>query len=266
MSLMVAASGALIGMVLALTGAGGGILAIPLLVLVLGVPLQQAGPVGLAAVGLASALGALIGLREGIVRHRAALLMGAMGMLAAPVGVLVAQHVPQRPLMLAFAAVMWWVAWGMLRPARANAEDSPSDAQACQTQPEGVRLNWTSRCARAIASTGLLSGAMSGLLGVGGGFVIVPALRAHTNLDFRSVQATSLAVIALVSMSGLGAAVWQGSLNKAIALPFAGGAVLALLAGRRWGQSLPPERLKQLFGAISLLVALGMMLKAAMMN
>ena len=58
MSLTLAVSGALIGMVLALTGAGGGILAIPLLVLVLGIPVQQAGPVGLAAVGLASALGA----------------------------------------------------------------------------------------------------------------------------------------------------------------------------------------------------------------
>ncbi len=264
MSLTLAVSGALIGMVLALTGAGGGILAIPLLVLVLGIPVQQAGPVGLAAVGLASALGALIGLREGIVRYRAALLMGTLGMLAAPVGVMVAQRVPQRPLMFAFGAVMMWVAWGMLRPTPTEA--SSADGLACQTQAEGGRLSWTSRCARAIASTGVLSGALSGLLGVGGGFVIVPALRAHTNLDFRSVQATSLAVIALVSVSGVGAAMWQGSLQAAIALPFAGGAVVALLVGRRWGQHLPPEVLKRLFGGVSLLVALGMMGKAAWMS
>jgi len=64
--------GALIGMVMALTGAGGGVLAIPLLVFGLHLPVQQAAPVGLVAVGMAAALGAALGLRQGIVRYRAA--------------------------------------------------------------------------------------------------------------------------------------------------------------------------------------------------
>lgn len=98
MDLTAAALGALTGLVLAFTGAGGGILAIPLLVLGLHLPVQQAGPVGLAAMGMASALGALVGLKGRIVRYRAASLIGATGMLAAPLGVAIAQLVPSRPL------------------------------------------------------------------------------------------------------------------------------------------------------------------------
>ena len=95
--------GAVIGLVLALTGAGGGVLAIPLLVFGLHLPVQQAAPVGLVAVGLAAALGAALGLKEGIVRYRAAALIGAAGMLVAPLGVWLAQHLPNRPLLGAFS-------------------------------------------------------------------------------------------------------------------------------------------------------------------
>ena len=68
--------GAAVGIVLALTGAGGGILAVPLLVFGLHLQMSQAAPVGLLAVGLAASVGALLGLREGVVRYRAALLIG----------------------------------------------------------------------------------------------------------------------------------------------------------------------------------------------
>ena len=67
----------------------------------------------------------------------------------------------------------------------------------------------------ALAFTGLLSGLLSGLLGVGGGFVIVPALGRYTNLEMKSIVATSLAVIALVSVSGVGAAIGHGGVNRA---------------------------------------------------
>lgn len=97
------ALGGCIGMVLALTGAGGGVLAIPLLVFGLHMPVQQAAPVGLVAVGLAAALGAALGLSQGIVRYRAAGLIGLAGMLVAPIGVAAAQRLPNRPLLAAIA-------------------------------------------------------------------------------------------------------------------------------------------------------------------
>ena len=89
--------GSVVGVVLALTGAGGGILAVPLLVFGLHLPMQQAAPIGLLAVGLAAALGAALGLREGIVRYRAATLIRVTGMLLAPFGIWLAQRFPMHP-------------------------------------------------------------------------------------------------------------------------------------------------------------------------
>lgn len=253
--------GAVIGLVLALTGAGGGVLAIPLLVFGLHLPLQQAGPVGLAAVGLAAALGAVLGLRQRIVRYRAAALIGATGMLVAPLGVFLAQQLPNRPLLAAFASVLVYTAWRILKKPAAK-EPHPAVVP-CQVNNTDNRLTWTQPCARALAGTGLISGFLSGLLGVGGGFVIVPALARYTDLEFRSVQATSLAVIALVSLSGVSAAAWNGALNWTVALPFGCGAVLALLAGLQVAKGLPIQRLQQGFAWFSLLIALLMFARAA---
>ena len=109
--------GALVGFVLAFTGAGGGIFAIPLLVFGLHLPVQQAAPAGLLAVGLAAAAGAYLGLREGMVRYRAAALIGGVGMITAPLGVFAVQYLPNRPLLAGFALVLVYTAWRFLRPA-----------------------------------------------------------------------------------------------------------------------------------------------------
>jgi uncharacterized membrane protein YfcA len=252
--------GALIGVVMALTGAGGGVLSIPLLVFGLQLPVQQAAPVGLVAVGLAAALGAALGLRQGIVRYRAAALIGAVGMLMAPLGVALAQRLPNRPLLGAFALVLMYTAWRMLR-SQAPSAALPASVL-CHASPVDQRLIWTRPCARALAGTGLMAGLLSGLLGVGGGFVIVPALRRYTDLEIRSIQATSLAVIALVSISGVAAATLHGPVLWAVALPFAAGAAMALLAGRQLAKKLDAARLQQAFAWFCLLVALLMLARA----
>lgn len=253
------ALGAVIGLVLALTGAGGGVLAIPLLVFGLHLPLQQAAPVGLVAVGLASAIGAFLGLRQRIVRYRAAAVIGVAGMLMAPLGVFLAQRLPNPPLLGAFALVLMYTAWRMLR--RGGLTEQSADAVPCRVSTD-QRLTWTQPCARALAGTGLVSGLLSGLLGVGGGFVIVPALTRYTNLEMRSIQATSLAVIALVSVSGVSAAAVGGALPWAVALPFASGAVLALLIGRQLAGKLNPKRLQQAFAWFTLSISILMLARA----
>ena len=253
--------GSLIGLVLAFTGAGGGILAMPLLVFGLHLPVQQAAPVGLAAVGIASAVGALLGLREGIVRYRAASMIGVAGILVAPLGVALAQHLPNRPLLIAFALLLAFVAWRSLRPL-ASPQAAPDRPLPCRVNPDEGRLSWNWPCARALAGTGSLSGLLSGLLGVGGGFVIVPALSRNTDLDVRSIHATSLAVIALVSVSGVVAAVLYGSLDWRVAGPFAGGATVALLLGRRLARGLDPARLRQAFAWVSLVVSVLLLVRA----
>lgn len=253
--------GAVIGLVLAFTGAGGGILSVPLLVFGLHLSVQQAAPIGLSAVFAASLLGAILGWREGILRYRAAALIGVAGMLAAPLGFYLAQRIPNQPLTVVFACVLLYAAW---RSLVASSEAVASGAEPpCMVSAVDQRLTWTRPCARALSGTGLVAGLLSGLLGVGGGFVIVPALSRYTDLHIRSVQATSLAVMALVSLSGVASAAVHDSLDWSIALPFAGGAILALLVGRRVASRLHPKHLQKAFAWFCVAVAVLMLVRAA---
>lgn len=257
--------GSVVGLIMAMTGAGGGVLAVPLLVFGLHLTVQQAAPVALLAVGASAALGALLGLRDGIVRYRAAALIGGLAMLMAPWGVWLAHRLPSRPLLVGFALVLSWTAWRMFRlssggaPQAAASASSTAEGQACRVNPRSGRLLWTPPCARALAGTGLAAGLLSGLLGVGGGFVIVPSLTRHSDLDPRSIAATSLAVIALAALSGIVAASGQGSLNWLLATTFGGAATLALGVGRSVARQLPPKAMQRGFAAVCAGMALMML-------
>jgi uncharacterized membrane protein YfcA len=259
--LLPAALGSLVGLIMALTGAGGGVLAVPLLIFGLHLSVQQAAPVALIAVGSAAALGAILGLREGVVRYRAAALIGLMAMAVAPLGVWLAHQLPPRPLMLGFAGVLLFSAWRMTQlkdHSRVDTRPPPP----CLVDPAQGRLRWTPPCAAMLALTGLLSGLLTGLLGVGGGFVIVPALSRYSDLDLRSITATSLAVIALASLSGVLAASGHGSVDGSLALRFGAAAMLALLLGRRLARRLPPAALRLGFAGVAAAVALLMLTRA----
>lgn len=257
-----------VGMVLTLTGAGGGILAVPLLVFGLHLSLVQAAPVGLLAVGMASAVGALLGLREGLVRYRAAAIIGLTGMAVAPVGVQLAHELPNAPLMIAFSFVLAWVALRNWRQSYMPVTAEPSEQPAgndrckiCEIDPAHGRLKMVPSCVLALAGTGALSGLLSGLLGVGGGFVIVPMMASVSNVPMKGIVATSLAVITLVSIGGVAGAVSKGVVNWSIAIPFAVGAMLALLAGRYMGKRLTGAHLQKAFAIIVGAVAVMLLLR-----
>lgn len=259
----VLALGLVVGVILALTGAGGGILAVPLLVFGAGLSVAQAGPIGLLAVGMAAALGAVLGLRAGIVRYRAALLIAATGMLLSPAGLWLARRIDNRWLSVLFALVLLYVAFRTLRQAggAGTAPHRLSTEHPCVRDAATGRFIWTAPCARALALSGTVAGLMSGLLGVGGGFVMVPALQRYTNLAIQSVVATSLAVIALVSVSGVAASAASGGMAWAVALPFSAGALAGMLGGRMVSARVAGPHLQIAFAAVSALVAAGMIAK-----
>lgn len=263
---MVLLLGCAVGLILALTGAGGGILAVPLLVFGAGLSMAEAGPIGLLAVGLAAALGAVMGLRNGTVRYRAALLIAGAGIVCSPFGLWLAQRSPNRPLTLAFSVVLFYVAMRVYRRAMPTpAHAAPQNKRApppCRFDVQRGKLRWTAPCARALALSGIAAGALSGLLGVGGGFVMVPALQRYTDLSTQSVVATSLAVIALVSISGVAASAATGHLQWAIALPFSAGALVGMCTGRLVAAKLAGRHLQQAFAVVSALVAVALFLKA----
>lgn len=256
--------GAMVGLVMGLTGAGGGILAVPLLVFGLHLPLSEAGPIGLLAVGIASSMGALEGLRLGIVRYRAALLVAAIGIVASPLGLWLARRLDTRMLSLAFAAVLLWVAYRNIAAARAGeaAASVVRTAPPCIRDAASGRFIWTSRCAARLSLAGGVAGVLSGLLGVGGGFVMVPALQRYTDLAMQSVVRTSLAIIALISLAGVGAAIGNGHFRAEVALPFTMGALAGMLAGGKLTARLPGRYLKLAFGVVCALVAAGMAARA----
>ncbi|CAB3662769.1 sulfite exporter TauE/SafE family protein [Achromobacter aegrifaciens] len=260
-----AALGACVGLILGLTGAGGAIMAVPLLVFGLHLQVSQAAPIALLAVGLSAALGAVLGLRKGQVRYRAAGFMAATGILVSPLGLWAARRLPNAPLAIIFAGVLGMVAWRMW-----NQGNKPAAAQAaprtppCQLNASTGRLRWTAPCARALTGAGLIAGFLSGLLGVGGGFVIVPALRRATDLSMQAIVGTSLAVIALVSASGVVAAAAGGHLDWRIAAPFTAAAVLGMLGGRKVADRFPPRRLQQSFALFAGLVAVAMLMKGVL--
>ncbi len=185
--------GAIVGLILALTGAGGAILAVPLLLFVLHLSVAEAAPVALLAVGLSAAVGAVIGLRAGIVRYRAAMLMAVTGTVFSPAGLWLAHRLPNGPLTLLFAAVLAFVALRMFRQATVSTPhrtETGQHLQPCQLDNDTGRFVWTASCTRALALSGIGAGFLSGLLGVGGGFVIVPALKKATNAPLHSIVAT----------------------------------------------------------------------------
>lgn len=253
--------GSVVGIVLGLTGAGGAIIAVPLLIFGLHLTIADAAPIALFAVGVSAALGALLALKQGKVRYRAASLLALAGLAASPLGVFLAQRIPNAPLTLLFAIVLGYAAFHTFRKSMRNsAEYADHSSASCQLGPGG-RLIWTWACARRIAIAGVSAGFLSGLLGVGGGFIIVPALQKVTNLHMQSIMPTSLAVIALISLAGVISAVAMRGIDWAIALPFAFGAGAGMLLVGAFVNRFTGPRLQQGFAILAGCVSIGMIVR-----
>lgn len=257
--------GILIGTVLALTGAGGTIVAVPLLMAVLHLTIAEAAPIALFAVCLSSGVAAILAHRQSNVRYRAAGFIAITGIVTAPLGIWLAQRLPNVPLIIVFASVLCYVAINMLRQSKLQQDRAnlPPDIASipCQLSYEHGRLIWNWPCARALAFSGAIAGFLSGLLGVGGGFVVIPALRKATDLPMPSILATALAVVALVSATGVAATVFIGSINWPVALPFAAGALIGMLIGRKIAGHLAASRLQQGFAVVLMGVSIWMIVR-----
>ncbi|GAB3001309.1 sulfite exporter TauE/SafE family protein [Amycolatopsis acidiphila] len=240
-----ALAGLLIGLALGLLGAGGSILAVPALVYAAGQPLASAIPASLLIVGVSSAAAVIPRLRAGTVRWPVALVFGAAGVPAAFAGAALGHLVPPRFLLLGFAVLMAVVAVRMLR------KPTGTGTAACRTS--GGHVNWRACLPKALAA-GIAVGVLTGLFGVGGGFLIVPALTLLLGLDAGEAVATSLVIIVLNSAAGL-AAHAGAPLDWVTIGIFGGGAVLTALAGGRVARRLPADTIRRGFAYLVLVVA-----------
>ena len=256
------AIGLFIGLVLALTGAGGSILALPLLVFGLNLSLTQAAPIALLAVMLASSIGAIQGLHKGFVRYKTALLIASFGIAFAPFGVWLAKRAPTHILSLCFATILVYVAWRMWQQsAQMPDADINKPAPPCEINLATSKLFWTALCTKRLAITGTVAGLLAGLLGVGGGFVIVPSLRKVSNFNAQTIIATSLSIIALVSASSVATYLLHENIQWKIAIAFVSSTMFSMFAFGLISHKIPAIISQRSFSVLAVCAALMMAVK-----
>ncbi|MFZ0322939.1 MAG: sulfite exporter TauE/SafE family protein [Actinomycetes bacterium] len=230
-------AGAVIGVLLGVLGGGGAIFTAPLLIYAFGVAPLEATTVSLVVVLLAAASGLVGHARAKTVRWREGTLFGLVGIAGSVVGALLAGRLPEQVLLGGFAVLLLAAAYAMYRPP-VRADDQGHD-----------RRPWVTVVAAALAV-----GLVTGFFGVGGGFVIVPALVLVLGFSMPAAAATGLLVIAINSLAALAV---RGSqyLDWSVALPMATGAVVGSFAGSRLAPHVPARRLQVSFAGLMVATA-----------
>jgi uncharacterized membrane protein YfcA len=232
---------ATIGLALGLLGGGGSILTVPALVYVLGIDAKPAIAMSLAIVGVTSLIGAALHRRLGNVRLDVAAAFGLVAMLGAYAGATFAASLSGATQLALLAIVMLAAAVSMLRSAHV---ESPAGAS--------PRL-------AVLMPVGFGVGVLTGLVGIGGGFLIVPSLVLLARLPMRQAVGTSLLVIAMNSAAGLAGYLGAVPLDWAFLATFTAVAAVGAVAGTALGVRVPQPALKRGF-AVFLLVVGGFVL------
>ncbi|MGC4983981.1 MULTISPECIES: sulfite exporter TauE/SafE family protein [unclassified Streptomyces] len=240
------AAGAVTGIALGALGGGGSVLTVPALIYLLGFTPSAATTASLVIVTLTSVTALSAHAREGTVRWRAGALFAAAGLIPAALGGALSGQLPPAVLTGAFSLIAGLAALRMLRPPAGGAAAVPAG---------------TGR----ITGTGAGLGAVTGVLGVGGGFLAVPALVNVVGLRMRAAVGTSLLVITANSLAALLARAGTAqSLDWAVVAPFAGAAVLGAWDGKRLAARVSGGTLQRIFAWALLAVAALMFLDVAL--
>lgn len=249
----------LIGVSLGLIGGGGSILTVPVLVYLFKVDVELATTYSLFVVGVTSLVGSLSYFKSKLVDFRIAFYFGLPSM----IGVLLARKLilPNLPsvffkwgnfeltkalfLMLVFAVLMLLASYKMIK------------------QPNAKGLNTTLKFSYSrIIGQGLLVGIITGFIGAGGGFLIIPALVSLLNLPMKKAVGTSLLIIAINSSFGFGSSYsFYGSVDWLFLLEITALAVIGILIGSRLAQKVDGKKLKPAFGYFVLIMGLFVILK-----
>ena len=225
-----------VGVSLGWLGAGGTAIALPALVYVVGLEAHAAVAFSLLLVGGVSVFGVALHHRKGLVRWKAALAFAPSGIIGAALGSRFSYLLSGRVLLLAFSALLIIIAFRMLREKR-------------DVHPAAGR-HWGF-----VAATGFGIGIVTGMLGVGGGFVIVPALVWAAGLGFREAVATSLVVIAINSGSAFAGHAAQRPPDMRLAASLLAASAAGMILGVHLSHRTDPARLKRYFALMLIILA-----------
>lgn len=226
--------GAALGLVFAVFGAGGGIVAVPVLLAVFKLPMASATAGSLGVVWAAATTAAASHARAGRVEWRVAIAFAPPSMLGAVLGARLNALVPERVTVILFALVLTVATLSLFRPKPDQPHASPT---------------W------AVLLAGLGIGTLTGFLGVGGGFLVVPALVTLARVPLHRAVATSAAVISASSLAGAVSALSRDTSLLQLLLPIAGGAVTGALLGAPLSGKLPERPLRLGFALLAFGIA-----------
>ncbi len=243
--------GLAVGLILGLTGGGGAILAVPLLVHVLGFRVKQAVAISLGIVAISSLYGALAQRRGGQVRWGTGIAIGCGGILGIPFGACLGRGISERMTLLLFAGLMTFIGTRMIFSRRGPR--APRWLRCPDSSAEGFIAV---QCGVRLLGIGVFTGTLSRLFGVGGGFLIVPALIAVAGLGVAEAMATSLVAILIISSSGLVSQA-ETLLSIPLTVPsiFLAGSLVGVHWGVRFKGRIAPRLLQIIFGLLVLIVA-----------
>lgn len=234
--------GIAIGLALGMLGGGGSLLTVPILIYALGQDAHTAIATSLAIVGANSVIGTALHWRAGHIQVRQALIFGAVGMVGAYAAAGFAQYISEALLMVLFALLMLVVGGLMLRPLQFG------------SAPPCANCTGLQRLLRTVAA-GLGVGILTGVLGVGGGFVIVPALVLVLGMPMADAVGSSLLIIVLNSVAGLAGHLPLDGIDWPLTLIFIGAGIAGLALGTHWSKVWPTERLRRAFAGMVLSLA-----------
>lgn len=241
-------AGLVCGLLLGVFGSGGSIVTTPALLYLLDVPPKSAIAMSLGIVAMTATLTALQHWRRGNVNPRVTVVFGLFGVLGTYAGARVGVFTPVVIQLVLFALVMYAAAWRMLRPTRV-----PRSVGAAAVMPADACSS--RRCLAHVAGHGVVVGALTGLVGVGGGFLIVPALVLLSGLSMRQAVGTSLAIVAVKSYAGFAGYLGAVPIDYGLMGAFTAVAVMGSIVATRLAQRISGEALKRGFAVFLMLVA-----------
>jgi uncharacterized membrane protein YfcA len=237
----------LVGFVLGLLGGGGSVLTVPILIYVLHVPVKPAIAASLCVVGLVSLIGFLAHARQGTVSKRVAIVFGPFAVAAAYAGARLSKFVPAKVQLILFALFGLGGSIMMFRGARKTSARADSSEYHFSNDSRTIGL---------LAVEGALVGLITGLIGVGGGFLIVPALVFVAKLPMRLAVGTSLLVITMNALAGFAGYVGHVAIDWTLIGWFTAVAAVGAIIGTLISKRVPQKRLKEVFAVMLIVVSL----------
>ncbi|GAB6045805.1 sulfite exporter TauE/SafE family protein [Caminibacter profundus] len=237
--------GLLSGVALGLTGGGGSIIAVPLLVYLVGEDIHLAIITSLIAVGVISLIASFSYIKESLVKFKIAFLMATPGIISIYLGSLANKVLKGPELLISFAILMIFIGFKMTKPKN----------QKINKKTTGIDY-------KKILILGFVTGFASGFFGVGGGFLLVPALYMGANLKIKEAIATSLFIIFLFGVFGLLSYVIQGrEIDYSISAIFAVGGALGGFIGAYFAKKINQDRLRFIFAIFTIIMGIGIFIE-----